>query len=334
MCVDTDDDGNPDALFFYASDANNNVTHLVDESGALAEIYSYDLFENPRVHDPSTFLELPGSQVGNPYLFTGRRWEPEVGLYYYRARFFDPKDGEFISRDPIGAWGDPANLGNGMAYAGNNPWNGRDPSGLKGLDAWAVIKWFGGRALSTAAWVPRLFFTFQGPGPSHRYCGRCKSDVTEGLGQIPHDQVCSTEQDKLIHQEELKLELWWKNTGRHINWDGSVDPISNPDQFPSKPKEPEFFCGFATQGDFNPSGGSVDPLDRIWSSIKRTGGYSADPLDDPKFVDQYMSAGSGRSVDPLDSVLRSLERTAGYSADPLDHSWPRGLRPDQGKKRK
>jgi len=44
------------------------------------ERYSYDVLGEPnRV-----------SSVDNPYLFTGRRYDPEMGLYYYRARYYNP----------------------------------------------------------------------------------------------------------------------------------------------------------------------------------------------------------------------------------------------------
>jgi hypothetical protein len=46
----------------------------------------------------------------------------------------DPEIGRFISRDTIGLWGDPNNLGNGQAYVGNNPWTGLDPYGEDGRD--------------------------------------------------------------------------------------------------------------------------------------------------------------------------------------------------------
>ena len=67
--------------------------------------------------------------VGDPYAFTGRRFDEESGLYYYRTRYMDPAAGRFISRDTIGIWGDLANLGNGYAYVGNNPFTLIDPYG-------------------------------------------------------------------------------------------------------------------------------------------------------------------------------------------------------------
>jgi RHS repeat-associated protein len=48
-------------------------------------------------------------------------------LAFYRTRYLDPKVGRFTTRDTIGIWGDPANLGNGYAYVGNNPWSETDP---------------------------------------------------------------------------------------------------------------------------------------------------------------------------------------------------------------
>ena len=59
-------------------------------------------------------------------LFTGRWLDQETknvnskGLYYYRAREYDPELGRFLQRDPIGIWGDTANLGNGYTHVANN----------------------------------------------------------------------------------------------------------------------------------------------------------------------------------------------------------------------
>ncbi len=59
--------------------------------------------------------------------FTGREWDPEIGLYYYRARYYDPKAGRFLSEDPIGFAGGDVNL---YSYVWNNPTLFADPFGL------------------------------------------------------------------------------------------------------------------------------------------------------------------------------------------------------------
>ena len=72
----------------------------------------------------------PGSAIGNAYMFTGRRWDPETGWFYYRTRYLDPDAGRFTTRDTIGIWKDSANLGNAFVYAATNPFSALDPFGL------------------------------------------------------------------------------------------------------------------------------------------------------------------------------------------------------------
>ncbi|MEP4151334.1 MAG: RHS repeat-associated core domain-containing protein, partial [Lentilitoribacter sp.] len=83
------------------------------------------------------------SPSGSPYRFTGRRLDAETGLYYYRARYYSPAQGRFLSPDPIG-YGDDMNM---YAYVGNDPINFVDPSGLLAektanlaSEAWDVTK--------------------------------------------------------------------------------------------------------------------------------------------------------------------------------------------------
>jgi len=64
-----------------------------------------------------------------PYAFTGREWEPETGLYYYRARYYSPELQRFISDDPIRFRGG----NNFYAYVKNMPSIYRDPFGFYGL---------------------------------------------------------------------------------------------------------------------------------------------------------------------------------------------------------
>ena len=66
------------------------------------------------------------SQIGNPYTFTGQRFDPETGLQYSKERYYSCNQGRFVSRDPIGYRGG-LNL---QSYAGNSPTNRVDPNGL------------------------------------------------------------------------------------------------------------------------------------------------------------------------------------------------------------
>ena len=57
---------------------------LTDTSGTFAEYYEYDVYGAPTIRDLNGTI-LDTSQFGNPHMFTGRRFDDETGLYYYRA---------------------------------------------------------------------------------------------------------------------------------------------------------------------------------------------------------------------------------------------------------
>ncbi|MEM7477703.1 MAG: RHS repeat-associated core domain-containing protein [Planctomycetota bacterium] len=72
--------------------------------------------------------EQLASSVTSPYTYTGRRFDSESGLYYYRARYYDAKLGRFLSRDPIGFEGSQWNL---YEYVNCAPLAWTDPFGLQ-----------------------------------------------------------------------------------------------------------------------------------------------------------------------------------------------------------
>ena len=102
--------------YYYHFDGFGSVIALSTPTGTVKEKYLYNPFGKPVV----------ASSVGNPYLYTGREYDSENGLYSYRARFYNPKVGRFMQPDPI-SYAGGFNL---YRYAGNNPLNLRDPSGL------------------------------------------------------------------------------------------------------------------------------------------------------------------------------------------------------------
>ncbi|RLC79879.1 MAG: hypothetical protein DRJ03_22670 [Chloroflexi bacterium] len=111
--------------YYYHRDALGSITEVTDASGALVERYEYDVYGAATIYDGSG-ITLTASAIGNPYLFTARRYDPESGNYYYRARMYSPPLGRFLSQDPLGFDAGDYNL---YRYAFNNPTNLTDPSG-------------------------------------------------------------------------------------------------------------------------------------------------------------------------------------------------------------
>ncbi len=112
--------------YYYHKDALGSVTSITDKKGNVVQTYDYDSFGNIVAQKSTTFVQ--------PYTYTSREWDKETGLYYYRARYYDPMEGRFIQKDPIGFKGG-INL---YAYVQNNPVRYRDPYGLIGVDT--IIK--------------------------------------------------------------------------------------------------------------------------------------------------------------------------------------------------
>ena len=114
--------------WYYHTDDLFNVMAVTNQNGLVFERYEYQDYGEPHFLSPPG-VPMAGTGIGNPYLFTGRRYDPETAWYYYRTRYLDPATGGFTVRDTVGIWADEANLGNGRTYVGNNPSTHLDPSG-------------------------------------------------------------------------------------------------------------------------------------------------------------------------------------------------------------
>ena len=75
----------------------------------------------------------------SPSFYRGEQYDSDLGLYYLRARYYNPNTGRFLSRDPNAGYLDkPASL-HKYLYANGDPVNGLDPTGAGGAGG-PVIK--------------------------------------------------------------------------------------------------------------------------------------------------------------------------------------------------
>ncbi|MDD4884007.1 RHS repeat-associated core domain-containing protein, partial [Sulfuricurvum sp.] len=112
--------------YFYHRDHQNSIIALSDDNAQIVEYYEYDAYGNITKSEHTKEL-----QTLNPYRYTGREFDTD-DLYYYRARYYDPTIGRFITPDPIGFLGGDTNF---YRYVGNDPINYADPLGLNKCQA-------------------------------------------------------------------------------------------------------------------------------------------------------------------------------------------------------
>ena len=86
----------------YHSDPNGNVKFLLDNDGQVVEKYTYDVFGRPKITDAYGSPRV-SSWWDNRFLFQGREYIGEVGVYDYRNRFYHPGLGRFVQKDPTGS---------------------------------------------------------------------------------------------------------------------------------------------------------------------------------------------------------------------------------------
>lgn len=113
-----DDRGGGDVLWTL-TDHQNTVRDIVDNTGAEQNHIIYDAFGN--------VIDQTNPLVTTRFGYTGRELDSSTGLMYYRARYYDPQLGVFLSEDPLGFGAGDANI---YRYVGNNVINAVDPSGL------------------------------------------------------------------------------------------------------------------------------------------------------------------------------------------------------------
>lgn len=112
--------------YFYLSDGLGSITNIVNGGESVLNTYDYDAFGT---------IAAKVEQVNNNYTFAAREFDGESGLYYFRARMYDPLAGRFTQADPY----DNNSGKSAYMYVDNSPLNLLDPGGLNDgdeLDEW------------------------------------------------------------------------------------------------------------------------------------------------------------------------------------------------------
>jgi RHS repeat-associated protein len=105
--------------YYSHFDGLGSVIALTNSAGSVVNLYEYSVFGEVSASDPNH---------PNRFLFTGREFDADTGLYYYRARYYNPYLGRFLQTDPA------ADGMNWYAYCGNDPVGSIDPSGASRIE--------------------------------------------------------------------------------------------------------------------------------------------------------------------------------------------------------
>jgi RHS repeat-associated protein len=151
------------------TDRLGTVKAVVNNSAAILNRTTYATF--------GAILQETNPAESDSFAFTGREYDRETGLYYYRARYYDPGIGRFLSEDPIGFRGGDYHRNRQVT---NSPHNFIDPMGTAGVVEYLLNK----AKVSIQATSALLFFA----GSFLAFTG-CR--VLPRLAQAAHGQEIS-----------------------------------------------------------------------------------------------------------------------------------------------
>jgi len=107
-------------LSYYQYDGGGSVRQLTNSVGQVTDSYEYDAFGNSFTKQGTT---------PNNYLYRGEQFDSDLGLYYLRARYYNPATGRFLGRDPEDHSPTKPNELHKYLYANGDPVNATDPTG-------------------------------------------------------------------------------------------------------------------------------------------------------------------------------------------------------------
>jgi RHS repeat-associated protein len=127
-------------VWYEGADASSPRWLIADRQGSIIATTNASGAASPLAYgpygEPSAWSGAGGAMLSR-FRYTGQAALPELQLYHYKARVYDPRLGRFLQTDPIG-YEDDLNL---YAYVGNDPGNKADPSGRQIEAAGNWLKW-------------------------------------------------------------------------------------------------------------------------------------------------------------------------------------------------
>jgi RHS repeat-associated protein len=219
------------AVSYYVADHLGSIVQTTNASATVTLTREYDPW--------GTMLQ--GSSTSG-YAYTGREWDAETGLYYYRARYYDPKIGRLLSEDPIEFKGGI----NFYTYVGSNPTSVVDPYGLQSTrfgDDWGVP-----------------------PQPPPRTCWQLNFDGSVTCSPTPRtpptctqDRTCTSVPDPCPPQWRCWIDwgIFWS-----CMLSGNAAPGPSPRQNPPTPPDGPGTRGSSAAG----SGASAGRLPLSWAN--------------------------------------------------------------------
>jgi RHS repeat-associated protein len=142
--------GSSGGVTWNLTDRLGSVRGVMNNSGQLVNSLSYDAFGVSSVTAPGVAVnsEVAAPRVGDRFRYAGYQYDAATGLYYVGARWYDPSQGRWLSRDPLGLAADS----NPYRYVSNTPTNAVDPSGKLwslllnvGILAWDTFRYATGQ---------------------------------------------------------------------------------------------------------------------------------------------------------------------------------------------
>ena len=165
----------------FHQDRHGNVTFLVDNAGIVQEKYTYDVFGRPTVTDLQTGATRDWSFWGHDFLFQGREWIHELGIYDYRNRFYSPEIGQFLQKDPTEFDGGDINL---FRYCNDDPVDHSDPTGLAVDWFWQHLRWEQGNSKYGFNDLVNMHLGFNQPAGNISYALQNQHEGAKQMGFI------------------------------------------------------------------------------------------------------------------------------------------------------